>query len=97
MTTPPLPTLTPRELQTIARAVADPRRFDILKHIAAGSCVACADLRTVQDDVTPATLSHHLKELETAGLIELTRRGKFMDITFLRPRWQAYLQALNEL
>ena len=88
--------LTDREMQIIARAIADPRRFEILKQVAAGECVACADLR-MATEITAATMSHHLKELESAGLVEFTKRGKFVDITFVRPRWQAYLSSLNSL
>jgi DNA-binding transcriptional ArsR family regulator len=60
--------LSARELRAIAKALSDPRRFQILKHIAAQSCAACSDLRAAFP-ITAATLSHHLKELESAGLI----------------------------
>jgi len=87
-------TLSPREIRAISRVLADPRRFQILRHIAGKSCAACSDLRAVFP-ITPATLSHHLKELESCGLIETARRGKFVDVTFLRPAWEAYVDELR--
>ena len=88
--------LSKREVQAIARALSDPRRFEILQHIAEKSCAACSDLR-VAFPITAATLSHHLKELESCGLIETTRRGKFIDATFRRGAWEAYLAELQRI
>lgn len=88
--------LSPREVLGITRVLSDPRRFEIMRHIAAHPSAACADVRTAFP-ITAATLSHHLKELEQAGLIEMTRRGKFVDITFRRPVWKAYLQELEKI
>ena len=88
------PTLSARELRLIARVLADPHRFQLLKRIAAEPCTACADLRTVFPISAP-TLSHHLKELASAGLIEINRRGKFADLTFCRDTWDAYLAELR--
>jgi ArsR family transcriptional regulator len=92
----PVSKLTPRQRERIAKALADPRRFDILKHIASGRCTACTTLRA-DFPVTAATLSHHLKELETAGLIETMRRGKFVDVIFCRDTLAAYLAELGSL
>ena len=85
-----------RQVRAISRALSDPRRFDILKNIAAQSCTACSDLREAFP-ITPATLSHHLKELELSGLIEVTRHGKFMDVVFQRTVWDAYLKELRKI
>jgi ArsR family transcriptional regulator, arsenate/arsenite/antimonite-responsive transcriptional repressor len=85
-----------REVLAISRALSDPRRFQILQHIATKSCTACSDLRG-EFPITAATLSHHLKELEACGLIETTRRGKFIDVTFYRPAWEAYLAELKNI
>ena len=86
-----------REFRLIAKALADPRRYEILQHIARQpSCLGCADL-LASFPITPATLSHHLKELETAGLIESHREGKFMRAKFLRDTWDAYLAELNAI
>jgi ArsR family transcriptional regulator len=85
-----------RATLAISRALSDPRRFEILQCIAAKSCAACSDLR-VAFPITAATLSHHLKELESCGLIETSRRGKFIDVTFCRPAWEAYLAQLKKI
>lgn len=85
-----------RQVQAIARVLSDPRRFDILKKIARRECAACSDLREAFP-IAPATLSHHLKELESCGLIEITRRGKFMDTVFQRTVWDAYLRELGKI
>ena len=63
------------QVTRVAKALADPRRFEILEMIAADEEVACK--RMVEAfPVSQATISHHLKELATAGLIEARRAGQ---------------------
>jgi ArsR family transcriptional regulator len=83
-----------RDVEAVSRVLSDPRRFEILKKIAAHECAACSDLRATFP-ITAATLSHHLKELESCGLVETARRGKFIDVTFRRSVWDAYLKELR--
>jgi ArsR family transcriptional regulator, arsenate/arsenite/antimonite-responsive transcriptional repressor len=85
-----------RQVESISRALSDPRRFQILKRIAAQPCTACMDMRSAFS-ITAATLSHHLRELESCGLVNIYRRGKFVDAVFVRSTWKAYLRALKEI
>ncbi len=97
MAAPKKTRLTAKQVERIARALADPRRYEILKQIAKCSApTACADLRDCQP-ITAATLSHHAKELETAELIEAVRDGKFVNFSLRRDIWQAYLDQLAEI
>jgi ArsR family transcriptional regulator len=94
---PNLPALTEEQLQHIARAVADPRRFQILKEISrADRQLVCSDL-LLKMPIAPATLSHHTKELEQAGLITIERLGKFAHLSLRRDTWEAYLAHLAKL
>ncbi len=84
------------ERQLISRALSDPTRFEIFQNIAAGSCLSCSELRE-SFEVTAPTISHHLKELENAGLIASTRAGKFTNLALRRDVWQAYLKELAKI
>lgn len=88
--------MTDREFRAIAKALSDPRRYQILRKIAAAKECTCVELRE-EFPISAATMSHHLKELETAGLITIPREGKFAYPTFRREVWNAYLAKLNEL
>jgi ArsR family transcriptional regulator len=88
--------LTDKQLARIARALAEPRRYEILKRIGACEIARCTDLQKAQA-ITPATLSHHIKELETAGLVETSRAGKFMHLSVNRPVLKAYLERLAKI
>lgn len=64
------------QFQRIAKALADPRRFEILEVIAAGEEMCCGAV-VERFPVAQATVSHHLKELTDAGLVETRQEGQF--------------------
>ena len=61
----------------ILKALADPRRFEVLERIASSGCALSCSETLASLPIAAATLSHHLKELETAGLIRVQREGKY--------------------
>ena len=89
--------LSEEQIHLIAKALADPRRFELLRQI--GSCpksMQCADIRGCHP-VSAATLSHHMKELETAGLVQVTREGKFASYLLRRDVLRAYTEQLAKI
>jgi ArsR family transcriptional regulator len=79
---PAKPTRLTRARRTaILKALADPRRFELLERIAKAGCpLGCAQA-LASLPISAATLSHHIKELESAGLIHVRREGKFHFLT----------------
>jgi DNA-binding transcriptional ArsR family regulator len=91
------PVLSNLQLKLIARALADPRRYEILRRIGEReTSLPCFEMRNIFP-ITAATLSHHMKELETAGLVESSREGKFAMYRLRRDVLQAYIDNLANI
>jgi ArsR family transcriptional regulator len=89
--------LTRARRTAVLKAIADPKRFELLERVTRASCsVGCSELLTALR-VAPATLSHHLKELEAAGLIQVRREGKFAYISPRPGAVEALIAALAGL
>jgi ArsR family transcriptional regulator len=72
--TPPLDDAESESLAARFKALADPTRVAIVNRLAAcDECCVC-DLNGAFDLSQP-TISHHLKVLRDAGLVESSRRG----------------------
>ena len=85
--------ITSGQFERIAKALADPRRVAVLEAIAREDRCACQDLRE-QFPISKATMSHHIKELVRAGLIEARREGQFLHCQVRPEAMEAYATEL---
>ncbi|MGD1023737.1 MAG: metalloregulator ArsR/SmtB family transcription factor [Candidatus Sulfotelmatobacter sp.] len=65
------------QLARISKALSDPTRLRIYEAIAAGGEMFCGQI-VAKYGLTPGTISHHLKVLADANLIECRREGQFI-------------------
>ena len=80
----------------ISKALADPKRVELLQKLGESTePPTCTDLRDCLG-LAAATISHHLKELETAGLVRVERHGKFAHVSIRRDVLKAYAKRLSE-
>ena len=74
---PGTPALDPRAAEDLAatfKALADPTRVSIVSRLAAGEECCVCDL-THAFELSQPTVSHHLRILRDAGIVEAERRG----------------------
>lgn len=88
--------MTKTQFHRISKVLADPTRYQILSRIAKQQELACSDLRCTLT-ITPATLSHHIKELSSAGLIETRKTSKFIHMKLRKAIWKDYVSTLARL
>lgn len=84
------------QIEKISKALADQTRLQIFEAIAARSDMTCGDIVHLQG-VTPATISHHLKVLADAGLIECVKHGQFVHSRVVKSAIAKYTSALTRL
>ena len=86
--------LAPGQFERIAKALSDPRRFALLETIAGAEC-ECPYQKLCQSfPVSKATISHHLKELVQAGLVESEKEGQFVHARVTPGTVEAYAEEL---
>lgn len=86
--------MTDEQFARIGKAIADQRRFQILEQIAGSGDVPCQQL-VASFPVTQPTMSHHLRELAAAGLIEPRREGHCVHYRYCETVMAEYVAMLG--
>lgn len=87
--------LAPGQFERIAKALSDPRRFSLLQTISEAPEECAYQKLCCMFPVTKATISHHLKELVTAGLVDTERDGQFVNARMVPGVIEAYSAELQ--
>ena len=93
------PTLTDEEAEATAalfKALADPARVKIVNMLATSDEPVCACEFIPGLGLAQATVSHHLKKLSDAGLLDREQRGKWAYFS-IRPEASSRLAGLVQL
>ena len=85
-----------KKIERISKALGDETRLRIYEMIASQKNLTCSELVTMQG-VTPATISHHLKILTDAELIECTKEGQFVHSRTVPETIAEYTESLARL
>lgn len=94
---PQTPALDPAEADLLAarfKALADPARVSILNRLAAADEVCVCDFVGALG-ISQPTVSHHLKVLRDAGLVESSRRGTWAFYRLMPDAVDALREALG--
>jgi ArsR family transcriptional regulator len=87
-------TLLPGQFDLIAKALADPRRMAMLECIGEKTEECQCQSLLKRFSITKGTISHHMKELNRAGLITTHRDGQYISYEVRRDVLQAYTEEL---
>jgi len=84
------------QIEKISKALADATRLKIFEAISTTNHMNCGEIVSMRG-VTPATVSHHLKILNEAGLIACRREGQFVHSQAVPETIAAYTRALAKM
>jgi len=79
----------------IAKALSDKTRVKILKEIATKGSISCGDAEKVVDLSQP-TVSHHLKVLADAGLLDTEKDGRHVIISVNKKTLEEFHLMISE-
>jgi ArsR family transcriptional regulator, arsenate/arsenite/antimonite-responsive transcriptional repressor len=83
-------------VEKVSKALADETRLMIFEAISARDQMNCSEIVALQG-VTPATVSHHLKVLVEADLIECRREGQFVRSRAVPETIEEYTRTLSKM
>jgi len=86
-----------KSMEKISKALGDCHRLNILQHITKkGGCAQCSEIHEIINLAQPS-ISHHIKILSEAGLIEAEKEGRNFKYTLNRSVLDGYLNFLQKL
>lgn len=89
--------LSAKQIEKISKALGDTHRLKILQHISKkGGCGACADIQE-ESDLAQPSISHHIKVLIEAGLIEVEKEGRNHKYNLNEKVLKEYTTAITQL
>ena len=84
------------QIEKVSKALADQTRLRIFEAISARGQMNCGEIVSMRG-VTAATVSHHLKVLNEAGLVVCRREGQFVYSQAIPEAIAAYGRALTKI
>jgi ArsR family transcriptional regulator len=88
--------MTREAIEKVSKALGDETRLLIFEAISGCDHMNCGQIVSLRG-VTPATVSHHLKVLSEAELIECRREGQFVLNSVNRKTVMEYTRAIGEI
>jgi ArsR family transcriptional regulator, arsenate/arsenite/antimonite-responsive transcriptional repressor len=85
-----------KQIAKIAKALSDETRLQIFSAIAQADEVNCSDICSLQSVGGPS-VSHHLKVLSEAGLVDSRRQGQFVYYHALPETLAQFSEQLSHL
>lgn len=86
-----------KHLEKISKALSDINRLKILEDMSErGGIIQCADIMKVLELAQPS-ISHHIKTLIEAGLIEPEKNGRQYTYTLNKPLLDSFLKKLKTI
>ena len=84
-----------KQIEKISKALGDANRLRILQHISKkGGCGQCSDIQDIIE-LTQPSISHHIKILIEAGLIEPEKEGRNHKYNLNEQLVKDYTSAIN--
>jgi ArsR family transcriptional regulator, arsenate/arsenite/antimonite-responsive transcriptional repressor len=89
--------LSTKQIEKISKALGDSNRLKILQHISKkGGCGHCSQIQE-ESELAQPSVSHHLKVLIEAGLIEPEKEGRNHKYILNEKVLKEYTQSINQL
>lgn len=83
------------ETSCVLKAMADPKRLKIIDLLSNGTMCACDVLKHF--DFTQPTLSHHMKVLEKAGIVSVSKQSQWHHYTLKEAFVNEFMLSMTQL
>jgi ArsR family transcriptional regulator len=80
----------------VAKALSDKTRYRILKEITDKKCFTCGECEEIADLSQPA-VSHHLKILIDANLLNSEKNGRFVMVSVNKQTLESFCDSIMDL